>query len=56
MAVRLGKVWWLAIGGAVLGALLAYAWADGGLRPVRPLAEPVALPGTVPLDAPEIGQ
>lgn len=56
MAVRIGKVWWLAIGGAALGALLAYAWADGGQRPVRPMAEPVALPGTVPLHGPETGQ
>lgn len=28
----------------VLG-LLIYAWIDGGARPVRPIAEPVEIPG-----------
>lgn len=46
MALRIGKVWWLAIGGGALGAVLAYAWADGGMRPVQPIAEAVTLPGT----------
>ena len=45
MALRIGKVWWLAIGGAALAALLAYAWIDGGMRPVQPIAQPVTLPG-----------
>ena len=41
----MGKVWWLAIGGGALAALLGYAWIDGGLRPVQPIAQPVAIPG-----------
>lgn len=48
MALRIGKIWWLAGAGAALGVLLAYAWTDGGQRPVRTIAEPVILP--------EIGQ
>lgn len=48
MALKIGKVWWLAMGGGALGALLAYAWADGGLRPVQPIAQPVTLPDMAP--------
>lgn len=47
MALRIGKVWWLVGAGAVLGTLLALAWADGGERPVRTIAEPVTLPEIV---------
>jgi hypothetical protein len=30
--------------GAVLLALLVYAWIDGGEEPLRPIVEPVAVP------------
>ena len=33
-----------ALGFLVLGALLGWAWADGGERPLKPMAEAVALP------------
>ena len=33
------------IGAVVIAALLAWAWIDGGQRPLRPIAEPVTLPG-----------
>lgn len=46
MALRIGKVWWLAIGGGAFAALLAYAWIDGGMRPVQPISETITLPGT----------
>jgi hypothetical protein len=46
VALRIGKVWWLSIGGVALAALLAYAWIDGGMRPVQPIAEAVNVPGT----------
>lgn len=29
---------------ALVAALLIYAWVDGGEQPLRPIAEPVALP------------
>jgi len=37
---------WL-VGAVVLlaVALLAYAWIDGGREPLRPIAQPVAIPG-----------
>ncbi|HOB14423.1 MAG TPA: hypothetical protein PKN09_09280 [Novosphingobium sp.] len=31
---------------AALGAVLAWAWSDGGLRPVTPQDVPAMLPGT----------
>ena len=31
---------------ALIAALLVYAWIDGGEEPLRPIAEPVALPET----------
>ncbi|WP_176399761.1 hypothetical protein [Novosphingobium sp. B 225] len=45
MGSRIGRngVLWLA--GLVLAGLFAWAWIDGGARPLRPLAEPVSLPG-----------
>lgn len=38
----------LIMGGLVamaLGALLLWAWRDGGIEPVRPLSAPAMLPG-----------
>jgi hypothetical protein len=32
------------IAGALAALVLAYAWIDGGEEPLRPIAEPVALP------------
>lgn len=34
----------LAVGGAVLAALLALAWYDGGEEPLRPIAQDIQLP------------
>jgi hypothetical protein len=31
--------------GVVVLALLVYAWIDGGEEPLRPIVEPVAVPG-----------
>lgn len=31
--------------GAIVLAVLAFAWVDGGREPVRAIAEPVAVPG-----------
>jgi hypothetical protein len=39
-----GLIWG---GAAALLLVLAYAWSDGGLRPVREIAVPVAIPGAV---------
>jgi hypothetical protein len=36
---------WLFLGlAALIVLLLAYAWFDAGREPLRPIAEPVALP------------
>ncbi|MGE3692180.1 MAG: hypothetical protein AB7F98_12465 [Novosphingobium sp.] len=36
---------WLAGGGVlVLGALIAYAWVDGGRRPVHEISENIPVP------------
>lgn len=32
---------------ALLAALLAYAWIDGGEQPLRPIVEPIDVPGVV---------
>jgi hypothetical protein len=32
----------------IAGAVLVYAWIDGGREPLRDLAEPVAMPTAVP--------
>jgi len=32
------------VAAAALALLLAYAWIDGGEEPLRPIAEPVAVP------------
>ncbi|AOL94636.1 hypothetical protein [Porphyrobacter sp. LM 6] len=37
---------WL-IAGAVLVVLLVLAWFEGGERDLRPIEEPVALPGAI---------
>lgn len=43
---------WLSVGLAAIAILLllllAYAWRDGGREPLRPIAEPVPLPGANP--------
>lgn len=40
--MKVRRIGWLA---ALLVALvLVYAWIDGGEEPIRPMAEPVALP------------
>lgn len=44
MAVRLGRRAVIAGLLALLGALLAWAWIDGGIEPVRPISETVVLP------------
>ena len=33
------------IAGVLVALVLAYAWIDGGEEPLRPIAEPVAVPG-----------
>lgn len=33
---------------ALVFAVLAYAWFDGGEEPLRPLVQPIALPDSVP--------
>lgn len=44
--MTLGKrrIGWIA--GALLAALLVYAWIDGGEEPLGPIVEPVAVPET----------
>jgi hypothetical protein len=32
------------IAGGVLAVVLVYAWIDGGDEPLRPIAQPVAVP------------
>ena len=39
------RIGWIAT--ALLGALLVYAWIDGGEEPLRPIEQPVPLPGGV---------
>ena len=47
MALKWRKEWMLAVLGILaLGALLGWAWADGGERPLKPMAETVVLPET----------
>lgn len=45
--MRIGTNGWLGLAGTLVAALLAWAWFDGGLRPLRPMAEAVVLPGAV---------
>jgi hypothetical protein len=45
VALKWRKEWMLAVLGILaLGALLGWAWADGGERPLKPMAETVVLP------------
>lgn len=45
VALKWRKEWMLAaLGILALGALLGWAWADGGEQPLKPVAEAVALP------------
>ena len=44
MALRLRKVWLIA-GASTVAIAGLLAWADGGQQPLRPISEPVALPG-----------
>lgn len=41
--MRSGKFW--LIGMAILLAVIAYAWIDGGREPLHEIAVPVAVPG-----------
>lgn len=43
MAMRLN--WVLGGFALVVLAVLAYAWIDGGRQPVRPIAQPIPIPG-----------
>jgi hypothetical protein len=43
MALERRRIGWIA--GAVVAAVLIYAWIDGGEKPVRPIVEPIAVPG-----------
>jgi len=45
MALEKRRIGWIA--GAIVVALLAYAWIDGGEEPLRPIVEPVAVPEPV---------
>jgi hypothetical protein len=38
---------WAALAGVMIAAL-GLAWADGGIVPLRPISQPVALPGLQP--------
>jgi hypothetical protein len=42
MALEKRQIGWIA--GALVIALLAYAWVDGGEEPLRPIVEPVRVP------------
>ena len=42
MALEKRRIGWIA--GALVVALLAYAWIDGGEEPLRPMVEPVPVP------------
>ena len=33
------------IAGGLIALLLVYAWVDGGEEPLRPIAQPVPVPG-----------
>ena len=45
MAVEVRKSWIMAGGGfALVCAVLGWAWADGGQRPLTPRSEPAMLP------------
>jgi HAMP domain-containing protein len=45
---QIGRKWvGVILIGAVL-AVLAWAWVDGGVRPVRPISQSVSLPGLQP--------
>ena len=39
------RIGWIAA--ALVGALLLYAWIDGGEEPLRPIVQPVPLPESV---------
>ncbi len=45
MAVRVGRKAVIVTLLALLAGLLAWAWIDGGVRPLRPISETVVLPG-----------
>lgn len=45
MGMNRGRLMLWALGAAA-ALLIAYAWADGGMRPLRLISKPVALPGT----------
>lgn len=45
MARRIGKYHWLALAVLAVLGLLAWAWVDGGERPLSPVSEEVVLPG-----------
>lgn len=45
MAGRMRKDWLLMGTAVMLLALIAFAWIDGGEEPLRPISEPVTLPG-----------
>ncbi len=45
MAVRVGRKAVIVALLTLLAALLAWAWIDGGIEPVRPISETVVLPG-----------
>ncbi len=38
------KIWLLVALSALLLALLAFAWIDGGREPVRPIVQPIPVP------------
>lgn len=38
------RIGWIA--GVLLAVLLGWAWIDGGEQPLRPIAQPVAVPGS----------
>lgn len=48
MAVGIRKEWLMLGAGVALGVLLAWAWYDGGARPLRELSEPAVLPEPAP--------
>lgn len=48
MARRIGRNHWLALAGLAVLGLLAWAWIDGGERPLAPVSEEVVLPGVRP--------
>lgn len=44
MAGRIGKGVWVAIAAAVLLAILAFAWIDGGEREIELIVEEIPVP------------